>query len=259
MGGLNWSQGFKGAARGLGDMINVKQNQAEMEYRNLHDANVRRYQTEDSAARRAEAIEDRDLKNQREDEMLNPNSERGKGYVAQQREIRAVETEARNTEEGFRQEGREKIEEIRAERYNKEKATQIFGTISASGIWTPESMEKVRAFHDENGFINYSLLEFAPEKKRSLQETLLSVTESLSKQKVSDAELQRALGQVEEVWNRWDKFNANNNPSRAGDMPPVPADTPFSDTFGGNTQPGTSQEQKLENSDPLNLRNQQNP
>jgi len=49
MGSLNWSEGLKQTGLGLKGLQAARKDTLDREYRNVHDANVRRFQLEDQA------------------------------------------------------------------------------------------------------------------------------------------------------------------------------------------------------------------
>jgi hypothetical protein len=70
--GLNWAAGLTGAGEGMDKLGAAIEKTDELEYRNIRDANLRRYQLEDQAHQSAEKVKEREFKT----------SERESGYVA---------------------------------------------------------------------------------------------------------------------------------------------------------------------------------
>jgi hypothetical protein len=60
--GLNWAEGLKETSKGLDKLGAAMEKTDELEYRNIRDKNLRRFQLEDQAHESAEAVKEREFK-----------------------------------------------------------------------------------------------------------------------------------------------------------------------------------------------------
>ena len=139
--GLNWAEGLKQAGAGMDTLGAAMQKTDELEYKNIRDKNLRRFQLEDQATKAAAATTEREFKTEQAEALkTSKDEESGIGKSERAGEYRTKEEEKRE------QKQKDDLEKIAA-RLSKEK-----GGAKTRAEYTSKKMEEMyEQYRDDQG------------------------------------------------------------------------------------------------------------